>query len=164
MLHSNWVKFLQNCYKGVTNSVKTSQTKSWKYLTNCHYVCFLGENSHLLRRKVAVKSEFHAYKVGFLSPKIAKYKALTIRCILQMSYQSINYEICLHLWYVTLWECNIVTLLHCYIVWFIFWVSVSLCSINGMKRTDPGGAATVLYPFLTHFVKKANKRFISFYV
>ena len=32
-----------------------------------------------------------------------------------MPHQSANYEICLHTWYVTLWDCNIVTLLHCYI-------------------------------------------------
>ena len=32
-----------------------------------------------------------------------------------MPHQSANYEICLHTLYVTLSDCNIVTLLHCYI-------------------------------------------------
>ena len=58
------VKFLQNCYKSDKNAVKTRQAKNRNYFTNGCRLCFLGENSHLSGRKVAVKSEFHAYKVG----------------------------------------------------------------------------------------------------
>ena len=57
------VKILQNCYKSVTNSVKTRYTTNRNYFTRSCPVCFLGENSHLSGRKVAVKSEFHACKV-----------------------------------------------------------------------------------------------------
>ena len=69
------VKILQNCYKSVINAVKTRQTVNRNYFTNNYYVCFLGENSHLSGRKVAVKSEFHAYKVRVsLAPKLPNIK------------------------------------------------------------------------------------------
>jgi len=58
------VKFLQNCYKSDKNAVKTRQVTNQNYFTNRCRVCFLGENSYLSGRKVAVKSEFHACKVG----------------------------------------------------------------------------------------------------
>lgn len=62
MLHSilgeNFTKLLQILSKQGKLQIEI-------IFTNDYYVCFLGENSHLLRRKVAVKSEFHASKVGF---------------------------------------------------------------------------------------------------
>ena len=73
------VKILQNCYKSVTNSVKTRYITNRNYFTSSYPICFLGENSHLSGRKVAVKSEFHACKVrvslALKSPNIKHWQS-----------------------------------------------------------------------------------------